>query len=38
MINADLSIGETIQELLIIWGASDENEYHDNIWYLPVSF
>lgn len=37
VLNADMSIGETIQELLTIWGASEEREYHDNIWYLPVS-
>lgn len=37
VLNPDMSIGETIQELLIIWGASDEKEYHDNIWYLSVS-
>lgn len=37
VMNADMSIGETIEELLLIWGASDEKEYHDNIWFLPVS-
>lgn len=37
VLNAGMSIGETIEELLIIWGASEEQEYHDNIWYLPVS-
>jgi hypothetical protein len=37
VLNPDMSIGETIQELLIIWGASDEKEYHDSIWYLSVS-
>ncbi|MBM3144937.1 MAG: hypothetical protein FJ010_08170 [Chloroflexi bacterium] len=35
VMNADMGIGETIEELLLIWGASDEEEYHDNIWFLP---
>jgi hypothetical protein len=37
ILNADMSIGDTIQELITIWGASEEEEYRDNIWYLPVS-
>ncbi|MBM3128071.1 MAG: hypothetical protein FJ009_05465 [Chloroflexi bacterium] len=37
VMNADMSIGETIEELLLIWGASDAAEYHDTIWFLPVS-
>ena len=37
VINADMSIGETIEELLLIWGASDETEYRYRISFLPVS-
>lgn len=37
VMNADMGIGETIEELLLIWGASGEEEYHDNIWFLPAS-
>jgi hypothetical protein len=37
VMNAKMSIGETIEELLLIWGASDEKEYHDRISFLPVS-
>ncbi|MCG3139479.1 MAG: hypothetical protein HDKAJFGB_00354 [Anaerolineae bacterium] len=37
ILNAKMSVGETIEELLLIWGASHEQEYRDNIWFLPVS-
>ena len=37
VLNAEMGIGETIDELLLIWNASDEQEYRDNIWFLPVS-
>ncbi len=37
IMNAKMSVGETIEELLLIWGASDEKEYHDRISFLPVS-
>ena len=37
VLNAEMGIGETIDELLLIWNASDEQEYRDNIWFLPAS-
>lgn len=37
ILNAKMSVGETIEELPLIWGASHEQEYRDNIWFLPVS-
>ncbi len=37
VMNDKMGIGETIEELLLIWGASDEKEYRDRISYLPVS-
>ncbi len=37
VINTGMSIGETIEELLLIWGASQENEYRDRIWFMPLS-
>jgi len=37
VLGANMSIGETIEELLLIWGASAEPEYHDRISFLPVS-
>lgn len=36
-LNPNMSVGETIDELLLIWGASMEDEYRDIIAYLPVS-
>ncbi len=35
--NPSMGIGETMEELLLIWGASGENEYRDTIIYLPLS-
>lgn len=32
-----LSLGETIDELHLIWGASLPDEYRDRIVYLPIS-
>jgi hypothetical protein len=32
-----MSIGETIDELLLLWAASEENEYADRMVYLPIS-
>ncbi|MEK7440264.1 MAG: DUF5615 family PIN-like protein [Chloroflexota bacterium] len=37
VMNPKMSIGETIEELLLIWGASEEEEYQDRISFLPVS-
>jgi len=36
-LNPNMSIGATIEELLLIWVASLEDEYRDRIVYLPVS-
>lgn len=36
-LNPNMSIGETIEELLLIWGASKPEEYQDLIIYLPLS-
>lgn len=36
-LNPDMSIGETIEELLLIWGASKPHEYQDLIIYLPLA-
>jgi hypothetical protein len=35
-LNPNMSIGETIDELLLIWGASMLDEYQDLIIYLPL--
>src|SRR5437773_2493588 len=35
--NPNMSIGETAEELLLIWGASDAQEYQDRMIYLPLS-
>ncbi|MDI6768460.1 MAG: DUF5615 family PIN-like protein [Anaerolineales bacterium] len=37
VMNPKMSVGEMIEELLLIWGASEEKEYHDHISFLPVS-
>jgi hypothetical protein len=37
VMSAGMSIGETIEELLLIWDASQEKEYRDRIWFLPLS-
>lgn len=36
-LNANMSIGETIEELVLVWGASELSEYQDLIIYLPIS-
>ena len=36
-LNPDMGIGETIEELLLIWSASDADEYQDVLIYLPLS-
>ena len=36
-LNPNMSIGDTIDELVLIWGASEREEYHDLIIYLPLS-
>jgi hypothetical protein len=35
--NRNMSIGDTIEELILIWGASKEDEYRDKIVHLPLS-
>ncbi len=36
-LNPKMGIGETIEELALIWEASDPNEYQDTILYLPLT-
>jgi len=33
-----MSIGETIEELVLIWAATDPDEYQDRITFLPVNY
>ncbi len=37
ILNLKLSVLETADELSLIWGASEAEEYADLIWYLPLS-
>lgn len=37
ILNPDMTIGEIAQELALIWGASDSNEYRNLLNFLPVS-
>lgn len=37
ILNPNLSIGGTLEELIIISGASFEHEYQDRIEYLPLT-
>jgi len=37
MLSSNMSVGETIQELVLIWAASEEYEYFDQIIFLPIS-
>jgi hypothetical protein len=37
VLNPKMSVGETIEELALIWGASEDEEYLDRISFLPVS-
>lgn len=37
VMNPKMSVGETLEELLLIWGASEGEEYYDRISFLPVS-
>ena len=36
-LNPNMSIRETVEELLLIWGASEMKEYQDVIIYLPIA-
>jgi hypothetical protein len=35
-LSPNLSIGDTIEELLLIWSASNADEYRDMLIYLPL--
>ncbi len=37
ILNANMSLRETIEELALIWEASDTDEYQDQIRFLPIS-
>jgi hypothetical protein len=36
-LNPNMTIGETAEELVLIWGASEAEEYIDQLNYLPLS-
>ena len=36
VLNDKMSIGQTIEELWLIWIVSDDKEYHDQLAYLPL--
>jgi hypothetical protein len=38
MLSPSMSVGETIQELVLIWAASEEYEYFDQVIFLPISY
>jgi hypothetical protein len=33
----NMTIGETIEELLLIWSVSTEDDYRDRLEYLPIT-
>ncbi len=35
-LNPKMAVGETIEELVLVWGASNPDEYADQINYLPL--
>lgn len=37
ILNSEMSVGETIGELVLIASASESEEYQDQIIYLPIS-
>ena len=37
IVNADMSMGQTAEELALIWGATQPDEYADMIRFLPIS-
>jgi len=37
-LNPNMGIGDTIDELWLIWGVSDSTTYQDQIAYLPLSY
>lgn len=36
ILNPNMTIGETVDELTLIWGASEPDEYYDLLHYLPL--
>ena len=36
ILNPNMSIGATVDELSLIWATADEDEYRDRIEFLPV--
>jgi hypothetical protein len=36
-LNPNMSVGETVEELVLVWGASESHEYQNLIIYLPIS-
>ena len=36
-LNSNMSVGETIEELILIWSASEAKEYIDRLIYLPLT-
>lgn len=36
-LNPEMSVGETAEELLLLWSAAESEEYVDHLNYLPVS-
>ena len=38
ILNVKMSMAETADELYLIWGASEAEEYRDQLRYLPESF
>jgi hypothetical protein len=37
VLNPGMTMGATIDELLLIWGASEAKEYRDLLLYLPLT-
>ena len=37
ILNPQMTLGETADELILIWGASRAEEYFDQLRYLPIS-
>lgn len=37
VLNPNIALAETVEELALIWGASEPDEYADQINFLPVS-
>ena len=37
VLNPGMTMGATIDELLLIWGASEAEEYRDLLLYLPLT-